>query len=77
VSFSFQHQGGSLPITLNLDETEVVRPCPTCVRIEQEGFVKVKAAAERTSGGGPAPCNHGHMVMVSWTREPDTSSDDT
>lgn len=68
MSFSYQHQGGSLPVRLDLDETEVTRPCPTCVRAELDGTVTIMAASDRRQGMTPAQCSHGHLVMVQWTR---------
>jgi hypothetical protein len=68
MGYSYRHEGASLPIKLDLDETEVQAPCPTCVRAELDGSVKVMAPAERKSGVTPAQCSRGHLVMVSWTR---------
>jgi hypothetical protein len=74
MAFSYRHQGGSLPIRLDLDETEVTQPCPTCERAGLEGSVTITAAADRKSGMTPASCSNGHLIMVNWTREasPDT-----
>ena len=68
MSFSYRHEGGSLPIRLEVDETEVTRPCPSCERAELDGTVTILAAADRDSGMTPAQCTRGHLVMVNWSR---------
>lgn len=68
MSYSFQHSGGALPITLALDEVSVTRPCPTCARIDREGTLTITAPVDRPSGSTPATCTAGHLVMVQWSR---------
>jgi hypothetical protein len=69
MSFSFQHSGNSLPVTLALDETEVRADCPTCERSGMDGEVRFPVAAEKTEATTPARCSRGHVVMVTWRRE--------
>lgn len=73
MSYSFQHSGGSLPITLTLEEESVTRPCPTCARVEDEGTVTVRVGTDRSSGSIPASCTRGHLVMVTYTRSDGSS----
>lgn len=68
MAHSFRHTGGSLPLTLALDQVSVEHACPTCERLELDGVVRITAAAELQSGTTPASCTRGHLVMVAWTR---------
>lgn len=68
MAHSYRHQGGPLPITLTLDQTDVDVPCPTCARAEYEGTISFKVDGERPNGMTPAQCDRGHLVMVNWSR---------
>jgi hypothetical protein len=72
MGYSFKHTGGALPITLALDEVTSTHPCPTCVRAEFDGTVTIRTDAKQTEGTTPAMCSRGHMVLVQWTRSPQT-----
>jgi hypothetical protein len=69
MSFSYRHQGGSLPIRLDLDESEVTQDCPTCERAGMSGVVKIIAPTSQMKGMAPASCTNGHLIMVNWERE--------
>lgn len=75
MSQHFQHRGGGLPITLTLDQTEIDVQCPTCERLEYEGTITLKVAAERQSGSTPATCSRGHMTFVHWSRDDASGSE--
>lgn len=68
MGMAWRHSGGSLPITLGLDEVETTVRCPICARLEQDGTVTIRAEQSRPSGTTPATCPHGHMTIVTWSR---------
>lgn len=69
MSFSFQHSGGSLPITIPLGESSASASCPSCERSGKEGVVTVLVRDDAASGTSTAMCDNGHMVMVAWSRD--------
>lgn len=68
MSYSFQHSGASLPITIPLGEEHASAPCPACERADADGVVEVWARADVDAGTTTATCSRGHMVIVQWRR---------
>lgn len=76
MSFSFQHSGGSLPMSLQLGQTDAEGVCPACSRAGLDGTVQVTVPADMDGGATMATCEHGHMVMVDWRRSVDDDDHD-
>lgn len=74
MSQSFHHSGGSLPITLGLDEIEIDAACPTCERMGEAGRATAKVDVDRMEGMTPVTCASGHMTLITWSRSASPSA---
>lgn len=69
MAYSFGHAGGSVPLRLQLEQTQAQAPCPACQRLDLEGTVRLTVSASADAGSVAAMCERGHMTFVNWARE--------